>query len=92
MNPRIIYVVDAAIEPMEDGGGDQFTVGIYKTATGALKALHKTMDEYYFSELRHTFSTLTNNFGTVFVATVWDEDYEDYPRAYLAITPMPLED
>lgn len=87
----VIYVFSVTIEPWGDGGGEDFTEGLHKTMSGALKDLRRFIDKHY-PDNRYTMEVSKEGYRHGLDVTILDNDFKDYPLAYLTIIPLTLED
>lgn len=91
MHNNVVYILAVTVEPWEDGGGNDYIEGAYKTISGALKVvLDLAHADYPGKQFNVTDTTLTR-YGHRSTITIWDDDVPDYPLAYIVIEPTPLE-
>lgn len=91
MNNTVVYVVEVTVEPWEDGGGRDYVEGAYRSISGALGAVMDLVHADYPGRRFNVTDTTPARYGHQSTTTVWDDDVPDYPLAYIAIYPTPLE-
>ena len=91
MHNDVVYILAVTIEPWEDGGGNDYIEGAYKTIAGALRAVMDLAHADYPGKQFNVTDTTLTRYGHRSTVTVWDDDVPDYPLAYMVIEPTPLE-